>query len=179
MRFQDDLLIKVSFNWQFRGSGRLDAEYNRKVGSTLYQRVSLLSNNIYILAPLFVPVFSAVTQLPQKQNLRLILGKFPVGTTDKPAGQSPEKEAGIKAGGKHHGRLCVCPYNPQLSSVVCSSPQPPGDRGACSRGRKDEVTLSLCSSVSRLGRTGLSLCFSFMLKKPCIFRLLTSSLGQE
>lgn len=96
-----------------------------------------------------------------KSKTCLILGKFPVGPTDKPTGQFPEKEAGIKAGGKHHRRLCACPYNPQLRWVVCSSPQLPGDREVCSKGRKDKATLSSCSSISQLGSAGLSLCFSF------------------
>lgn len=124
-----------NFNWQFQGSGNLDAEYNRQVGRALYQRVSLLSNNIYILAPLFVAIFSGVTQLPQKQNLCLILGKFPVRPTNKAAGQFPEEEPGIKAGGKCHRRQCVCPYSPQHRRMVCSSSQLPGDRGAHSKGR--------------------------------------------
>lgn len=134
----------------------MDGEYNRQIESTFYQRVSLLSN-IYVLALLSVPIFSAVTQLPQKQNLCLILGKFHVGSTNKPAGQVPEKEPGRKAGGKHHGRQCVCPYNPQHRWAVCSSPQVPGDRGAHSKGRRDKTTLSLCSATFQLA----SLCFKY------------------
>lgn len=76
-------------------------ECDRQVGSTLCQRLSLLSHNISILAPLFVPVFSALTQPPQKQNLRLTLGKSPVGPTNKAAGQLPEKEPGSKAARKY------------------------------------------------------------------------------
>lgn len=120
-------------------------------------RVSLLSNNIYILAPVFVPIFSVVTQLPQKQNLRLILGKIHVGPTNKPAGQFPEKEPGTKLVENIIEGSVSVPTILRTGGWFAA----PRDRGAHSKGRRDEAALSLSSLTSQLGSTSLSLCFLF------------------
>lgn len=60
-------------------------------------------------------------------------GKISCRAHKQTAGQFPEKEAGSKAGGKHHGRQRVCPYTPQHRRVVCSSLSSQRQRGSFKR----------------------------------------------
>lgn len=86
---------------------------------------SLLSRNFYTLVPFTVHIFSAVTRVPQKQNLHVILGKFHLRVPNKPAGQLP--------GRGQEAKLMECVPSPGFPGwAVCASPRSSAQEGICS-----------------------------------------------